>query len=78
MAVSSGEKPEGYYYARGVVRRIAEEECHQERRTNLREYWRKPSGEEVVQDMIERGWPEEEAREAVKALWSDMMWGDSE
>lgn len=73
---SGAEKPEGYHYARGTVRRIAEEEYHQDRQENLTDYWKRPTGEEVVEDMVEHGWDEETARDAVRDLWEEQMWGD--
>lgn len=73
LKTGDGEKPEGYAWARGVVHRLATEEYHQPRQRHIIDYWHRPKGEEVVEDMVEHGWSREEAEEAVKALWLDQM-----
>lgn len=71
---SSEEEPtvsEAYHYARGTFRRLAEEEYHQPRQRELHQYWNRPSGEDVVEEMMEKGWGEELAREGVKKVWDE-------
>ena len=69
----SDQQPEGYHYARGTFRRLAEEEYHQPRQRRLVDYWHRPKGEDVVEAMVEKGWSEDDAREAVRYLWEEQM-----
>lgn len=65
------EEPELYHYARGTFRRLAETEYHQARQKRLVDYWQRPTGEEVVEAMMEKGFGEQESRAAVKYLWME-------
>jgi hypothetical protein len=67
------QKPDGYHYARGRLRAIAEEKYHQPRQERLIDYWNRPTGEDVVQSMVKKGWSEEQARDAVRYLWLEQM-----
>jgi hypothetical protein len=67
------QKPDGYHYARGRFRAIAEEKYHQTRQERLIDYWHRPTGEELVQSMIEKGWSDEQSRDAVRYLWKEQM-----
>lgn len=69
LGSEDSQEPVGYHYARGTFRRLAEEEYHQPRQRHLRDYWNRPTGEEVAEAMIELGWSEDVARDAVRHLW---------
>lgn len=60
-------------YARGAFRRIAEDEYHQDRQIRLTDYWNRPSAEDLVEDMVDHGYSEETATEAVKELWMEQI-----
>lgn len=72
-SVDTEQKPEGYHYARGRFRAIAEEKFHQTRQERLIDYWHRPTGEEVMESMVEKGWAEGQSRDAVRYLWREQM-----
>lgn len=62
------------HYARGVYRRLAEQNHDQTRHYDLREYDRGPTIEEVVEDMVEHGFEEATARASAQTLWDDELY----
>ncbi len=63
---NSDDKPNGYYYASGAYNRLSDD------------LDRRPNKQELVKDMIEHGWEEDESREAVECFWgSEVAKGDS-
>lgn len=61
------------HYAKGVFRRLAEErgDC---RKQELNDYVNQPTIEEIVEDMVEHGYEEAEARRSAQQLFDEEIY----